>query len=152
MRQIALVVPMLLLPALAGAQTDEPSRYRLERTPEGYVRMDTRTGEMSICRENSGELVCKAAVNESPASQGEVDRLRAEMKALEDRLAGLKALEERVVKLENSLAARLENSLPTEEDFNKTMGYMERFFRKFMEIVKDFEGGSKPVEPSPDRT
>ena len=36
-------------------------------------------------------------------------------------------------------AARSEALLPTEEDFEKTMGYMERFFRRFMGIVKDFE-------------
>jgi hypothetical protein len=29
--------------------------------------------------------------------------------------------------------------LPSEEDFNKTMSYMERFLRGFMGIVKDMD-------------
>ena len=153
MRTIALILPLLIVPQLAGAQGTEPDRYRLEKTPDGYVRMDTRTGEMSICREKSGELVCKGATEERTDLRDEIDRLRTDMKALDERLSSVKALEDRVAKLEGSLAARIENSLPTEEDFNKTMSYMERFFRSFMAIVKDFEGQEpKPAEPGPDRT
>jgi hypothetical protein len=153
MRPLALIVPVLLAPLVVGASAAEPDRYRLEKTPDGYVRMDTRTGEMSVCEEKWGELVCRMAADERTAVQDEIERLQSEVKALNDRLADVKALEERVAKLENSLAARLEQSLPTEEDFNRTMGYMERFFRNFMAIVKDFETeGDKPAEPGADRT
>jgi predicted nuclease with TOPRIM domain len=151
MRPIALTFPLLFIPLAAGAT--EPDRYRLEKSPDGYVRMDTRTGEMSICKEKWDELVCRMAADERNAVQDEIDRLQAELKTLNDRLAGLKALEDRVAKLESSVTARVENSLPTEEDFNKTMSYMERFFRSFMGIVRDFEGeNSKPAEPGTDRT
>jgi hypothetical protein len=82
-----------------------------------------------------------------------IERLQTELKALNDRLATVKALEDRVAKLENSMTAKIEQSLPTEEDFNRTMSYMERFFRSFMGIVKDFESeDSKPMEPGSDRT
>ena len=141
------------MPLLGSASAAEPDRYRLEKTPNGYVRMDTRTGEMSICEEKWGELVCKMAADERTAVQDEIERLQTELKALNDRLATVKALEDRVAKLENSLTARIEKSLPTEEDFNKTMSYMERFFRSFMAIVKDFESeNSKPAEPGTDKT
>jgi hypothetical protein len=153
MRPIALISPFLLLPLLGSASAVEPDRYRLEKTPNGYVRMDTRTGEMSICEEKWGELVCKMAADERTAVQDEIERLQTELKALNDRLATVKALEDRVAKLENSMTAKIEQSLPTEEDFNRTMSYMERFFRSFMGIVKDFESeDSKPMEPGSDRT
>lgn len=153
MRPIALTFSFLLIPLLAGASAGEPDRYRLEKTPNGYVRMDTRTGAMSICEEKWGELVCKMAADERTAVQDEIERLQTELKALNDRLASVKALEDRVARLENSVTARIEKTLPTEEDFNKTMSYMERFFRSFMAIVKDFESeDSKPVEPGTDKT
>jgi hypothetical protein len=69
MRQIALTFSFLLIPLLAGASAAEPDRYRLEKTPNGYVRMDTRTGAMSICEEKWGELVCKMAADERTAVQ-----------------------------------------------------------------------------------
>jgi hypothetical protein len=153
MPRIALISPLLLLPLLASASAAEPDRYRLEKTPNGYVRMDTRTGEMSVCQEKWGELVCRMAADERTAVQNEMERLQTELKALNDQLATVKALEGRVAKLENSMTAKIEQSLPTEEDFNKTMSYMERFFRSFMGIVKDFENENpNPAEPGTDKT
>lgn len=153
MRSIALMSLFLLVGLPGSASAAEPDRYRLEKTPNGYVRMDTTTGAMSICEERWGELVCRMAADERTAVQDEIERLQSDIKALNDRLAAVKALEDRVAKLETSLTARIEQSLPTEEDFNRTMGYMERFFRSFMAIVKDFEGDdAKPAEPGTNKT
>ena len=120
------------------AHADDAGRYRLEKSADGYVRMDTRTGAMSICQEKDGQLVCRVAADERGAFQDEIDRLQARVKRLD----------ERVAKLENSLSQKLESSLPTEEDFNKTMSYMERFLRSFMGIVKDMQKD----EPAPQKT
>jgi len=149
MRGRTLIAPPLfalslfgLLCAPASAEGDA-QRYRLEKTEDGYVRMDTITGAMSTCREQSGQLVCRMAADERSVVQDEMDRLQGQVKALE----------ERVAKLENSLTSRLESSLPSEEEFNKTMGYMERFFRSFMGIVRDMEKEDPPpAGPGPDRT
>ncbi|AZO20010.1 MULTISPECIES: hypothetical protein [unclassified Mesorhizobium] len=128
----------------ASAYSEETDRYRLEKSANGYVRMDTQTGAMSICEERSGQLVCKMAADERAAFQDEIDRLQG----------SVKALDERVAKLENSLSAQLESKLPSEEDFNKTMSYMERFFRSFMDIVKDMdkENGDGGAKPAPQKT
>jgi hypothetical protein len=129
----------LFLPlAAAAAGAENVERYRLEKTENGFVRMDTQTGAMSTCTERDGQLVCRMAADERTAFQDEIDRLQ-------DRVKGL---DERVAKLENSLSQRLESSLPSEEDFDRTMGYMERFFRRFMDIVRDLD---KP-EPTPQKT
>jgi tetrahydromethanopterin S-methyltransferase subunit B len=154
MRHIAIAAPILLVPLLAGgASAADVERFRLEKTPTGYVRMDTKTGEMSLCEEKWGELVCRMAADERTAVQDEIERLQTDVKALEERVATVKALEGRVAALENSLTAKIERTLPTEEEFNKTMSYMERFFRGFIGIVKDLEGeNSEPAQPGADRT
>ncbi|MGF7008062.1 hypothetical protein [Aminobacter sp. BE322] len=144
MRQSAiLLVPLLAGLGMGNASAAEVQRYQMEKTEKGYVRMDTQTGEMSICEDRDGQLVCKLAADERSALQDEIDRLQTE----------LKDLDQRVVKLEGSLAQKFESTLPSEEEFEKTMGYMERFFRSFLGIVKDFENEKtgKPA-PAPDRT
>ncbi|RTL95552.1 MAG: hypothetical protein EKK31_29415 [Hyphomicrobiales bacterium] len=139
MRLHHILIPAALCSLVAvSAYSEETDHYRLEKSANGYVRMDTRTGAMSICEERSGQLVCKMAADERAAYQDEIDRLDNSVKALDARVA----------KLENSLSARLESQLPSEEDFNRTMGYMERFFRTFKDIVKDMnkedgDGGAK---------
>ncbi|AZO49113.1 MAG: hypothetical protein EOS54_06930 [Mesorhizobium sp.] len=130
MRPQYILIPAALFSLVAvSAFSEETDRYRLEKSANGYVRMDTQTGAMSICEERSGQLVCKMAADERAAFQDEVDKLQT----------SVKALDERVAKLENSLSARLESQLPSEEDFNKTLGYMEQFFRTFKDIVKDMD-------------
>ena len=148
---LGLLLAALLPGSIAsGADTDN---FRLEKSANGYVRMDTRTGEMSICEEKWGELVCRMAADERTAVQDEIERLQDQLKSLEARLDERSALEERVAKLENSLTARIEKTMPTEEDFNRTMSYMERFFRGFIGIVKDLEGEDRqPAEPEANRT
>ncbi len=149
----AAVGSVLLVPFVTGAQSAEADRYRLEKTPGGYVRMDTQTGEMSMCEDKAGELVCRLAADERRAMETEVERLQAEIEDIRGRLDSVKALEDRVAALENSLSAKIEQNLPTEEDFNRTLGYMERFFRSFMSIVKEFEGDNgKTAEPGTNRT
>jgi flagellar motility protein MotE (MotC chaperone) len=145
MRPQHVLIPATLVSLVAvSAFSQETDRYRLEKSPNGYVRMDTQTGAMSICEERSGQLVCKMAADERAAFQDEVDRLQS----------SVKALDERVVKLENSLSARFESTLPSEEDFNKTMSYMERFLRGFMGIVKDMEedSGEDGARPNSQKT
>ncbi|WP_192250299.1 hypothetical protein [Mesorhizobium silamurunense] len=145
MRLQHILIPAALCSLVAAsAYSEETDRYRLEKSANGYVRMDTQTGAMSICEERSGQLVCKMASDERAAIQDEIDRLQS----------SVKALDERVAKLENTPSARLESNLPSEEDFNKTMSYMERFFRSFMDIVKDMdkEEGDGGAKPTPQKT
>lgn len=143
MRIERLIVPAALAGLLAApALAEDTNRYKLEKTNEGYVRMDTQTGAMSICNERDGQLVCRVAADERGAFQDEIDRLQGT----------IKALDERVTKLENSLTARLESKLPSEEEFNKTMGYMERFVRGFMGIVKDMEKDNDATKPGLQKT
>jgi len=146
MRNAATIASLVAGTLIAGAaNAAEAERYRLEKSETGYVRMDTRSGEMSICEERAGQLVCRVAADERSAFQAEVDGLDSRVKTLEARVEAL----------ENSLAARLENSLPSEEDFEKTMSYMERFFRGFLGIVREFEEerpGRDPVLPDGQKT
>lgn len=131
---------VLAVPSLA----QDAERYRLERTENGYVRLDTRTGAMATCEERGGQLVCRLAADEREAYEDRIDTLDDRIEALEERVAALEA--------PPAPAA----GLPSEDEFEQTLGYMERFFRRFMEIVtsldREFGDEQKPSAPEPDRT
>ena len=131
----AFLASALSFPAMA----QDTDRYTMEKSDNGYVRMDRKTGEMSICEERSGQLVCKLAADERSAFQDEVDRLQ-------DRLSGL---EKRVAEIETASRLNPNALLPDEESFEKSLGYMERFFRRFMDIVKDLDQDWRKGEPDP---
>ena len=140
---IALLCSSVLAASVSLAAAQETERYQLERTQDGYVRLDTATGRVTLCQERDGQLVCRMAVEDRAAYDREFD-------ALQDRI---EALERRVAVLESGRPAA---QLPDEQEFEQTLGYMERFFRRFMGIVKDFErdfgGTSTEPERVPDRT
>lgn len=138
---LTLAIAVSAVPAFA----QDAQRYTMEPTPDGYVRMDNQTGEMSICSEQSGQLVCKLAADDRKAYETDVDRLTRRLDALEQRLA----------LLEGKAPAPVTEQLPSEETFEQSLNYMERFFRRFMGIVKDFENEEKTSPPpagSPQRT
>jgi Mg2+ and Co2+ transporter CorA len=123
---------LLAAPALA-----QETRYTLEKTEDGFVRMETETGQISVCTMTSDQLVCRMATDDRDAYNADIE-----------------ALEERVAALEARLGAgRSGDALPSDEEFEKTLGYMERFMRSFMGIVEDFaEDSDSNNEPMPDRT
>lgn len=134
--------PALLAFALSTAPSlAQEQRYQLEKTPNGYVRMDSSSGEMSICEERGAQLVCRVAADERTALQDEVDRLRED----------LANLQKRVDRIEGNPAGKTSSGLPSEEEFEKSLSYMERFFRSFMGIVKEQEREEQRT-PAPNRS
>lgn len=140
MRFATVLVPaIVLLGVTAAAAQQSDSRYALEKSANGYVRMDKQTGEMSICEERTGQLVCKMAADDRQAFESELDRLQSTVDALEGRVSALES--------------GSTSTLPSSEDFDKTMTYMQQFFRGFMDIVKELDRDQeKPQEPAPQRT
>lgn len=121
----------------AGPSSAQEERYSLERTDTGYVRMDRQTGEMSICTETAGDLVCRKASDERDdgGDLGEIRRLRQRIDALETRLTALEA-------------APPKDELPSEETVEQTLSIMERFFRRFVGIMQDIEKDQTPAPPT----
>lgn len=134
-RAIAVLLIGVGLGLAGGARAQEaaPGRYSMQKSETGIARLDTQTGEVSLCQERDGQLVCRMAADERTAFELEIDLLTKRVEALE------KAVE--------SGGAVAKPDLPTDEEIDRTMGIMERMMRKFMDIVKDLEGSSDEASP-----
>lgn len=140
MRATIAILSLSFLSASASSLVaQETERYQLERTEDGYVRLDTATGRVTLCQENAGKLVCRMAVEDQAAYDRDLDAYRDRIDALERRVAALEG-------------GRPAAQMPNEQEFEQTLSYMERFFRRFMGIVKDFESepGNSTTQPQPD--
>jgi hypothetical protein len=123
---MGLTAAALLAPLAAHA--DETGRYVFDKSENAIARLDTQTGEVSLCENKAGELTCRPATEEKQASESEIQRLNEKVDRLEKRLADL---EKRVVSPKDLL--------PSDEQVDRTLGIMERFFRRFMDIARDFD-------------
>lgn len=133
----SVIVSAVVAIFVVGPSSAQEERYSLERTDTGYVRMDRQTGEMSICTETSGDLVCRKASDERDDGDdlGEIRRLRQRIDVLETRLSALEA-------------APPKDELPSEETVEQTLSIMERFFRRFVGIMQDIEKDQPPAPPA----
>ncbi|WP_077962456.1 hypothetical protein [Ensifer adhaerens] len=123
----------LALAGGASAQDPAPGRYSMQKSETGIARLDTQTGEVSLCQEKDGQLVCRMAADERAAFEQELDLLSKRVEVLE-----------KAVKAGESVAKQ---DLPPEEEIDRAMGIMERMMRRFMDIVKDLEGSDPAQEP-----
>jgi hypothetical protein len=131
-RALIPLTALLLIPAAALSQ--DTVRYALEKTADGYVRMDKSTGQMSICKEADGQLVCRIAADERSAYEDTLAGLTKRVEVLEQKMAA-----------QPGTAPKPQNMLPSEEEFDKTLSMMERFMRRFMGVVKELE--DQPAQP-----
>ena len=129
------VLPLTFVAALlaGSAHAEGEGRYRMEKTETGFIRLDTASGEVSLCREKDGQIVCRMAADERAAFEKELDLLTKRVEALEK--GGATALTD------------AKPSLPTDEEIDRTMSIMEKMMQRFMGIVKNLENGEEEAVP-----
>ncbi|SSC65472.1 unnamed protein product [Ciceribacter selenitireducens ATCC BAA-1503] len=123
--------------APAFAQETDLARFALEKTETGFVRLDRKTGALTLCQEKDGALTCRMAADERAAYEEDLTRLEKRVEALESSLASGRPL------------AKGE-PLPSDEEVERSIGIMERFMRSFFGLVEEFK--AKEDGATPDKT
>ncbi len=118
---------------------DVDGRYRMVPTAEGFLKLDTRSGALSECKRGPDGYQCRLVPDEQNALQAEIDRLAKENADLREQLAKAgSSLPERPGE-----STRSSPILPRDEEIDCALGYMEKFLRRFMGILRDETG--KPI-------
>jgi hypothetical protein len=121
--------------SVAWAQSPPPegsdSRYTFHRVDDGYVRLDGRTGQVSMCVQRPIGWACQAVPDERAALEAEIERLQGESAALKKELIA------RNLPLPG--AARPEPpprlQLPNDADLDKVVTFFEKIWRRFVEVI-----------------
>src|SRR6266567_4734551 len=125
---------------VASAQTALPesdARYTFNRIDNGYVRLDGRTGEVSICGQHAAGWTCQIVPDERAALEAEIARLQAENAAVKKELIARNLPLPGTVK-PGSPAAKPDEprlQLPNDADLNKVMNFIEKVWRRLVEMI-----------------
>lgn len=143
MRRMLAIAATIVLTSTIGAlaQAPDEARFRLEKTDQGLVRIDTKTGALSLCREKDGNLVCRMAADERAAYEEELARLEKRVTALEA-----------IAATGTAPAARPDTALPSDAEVDRSIGIMQRFMRSFFGMVEEFKRHDTAQPVPPDRT
>ena len=144
---LAMTMPGMTLPAAAQGR-EAPGRYTMQPVDGGFLRLDTQTGAVSMCRPGTGGAVTCQPSQTDPGQPGDVARLRAEiseLKAEVKRLEAIAGLGGRGGPQLNTQPEKLQ--LPTEQEVDQALDYVERMYKKFRDRLRNLDGGSKPGTP-----
>lgn len=108
-------------PALAQP-ADDAGRFTMTPVADGALRLDTRSGRVSHCKNDAAGWTCTSVADERAAYEEEIARLQA-----------------RLAKVEAELAGRSAFTPPSDADLDRAVGFMERFFRRFMAMIENLK-------------
>ena len=155
---IALAALILgVMGATAQSMPDgENGRYVMSPVPDGVIRLDTRTGAVSIRSNPGAGWACYAVPDERAALDAEIGRLQAENERSKTELEKLKAelaareptvsgkIEEPLPKADSLKKAepkvaegerKIEIPLPSDRDMDRVMSFLEQAWRRLVEIA-----------------
>jgi hypothetical protein len=141
-RLLAMVIAGSALAAtVAGAQPSAPeggdSRFTFNRADDGYLRLDGRTGQVSMCNRRSSGWQCQLVPDERLALEAEIARLQSDNAALK------KELLSRNLPLPNGMRPESADSksrvqrpqFPDDAELNRIMGVLEKVWRRLVEMI-----------------
>jgi hypothetical protein len=140
-RLALIVVGLVLAGSAACAQTTSTengdSRYTFNRADDGYLRLDGRTGQVSMCTRRPVGWACQAVPDERTALEAEIARLQSENVALKKEFIARNLPLPGTVKPEppTPKAEEPKVQLPSDAELNKVMTFMEKVWRRLVEMV-----------------
>jgi predicted nucleic acid-binding Zn-ribbon protein len=137
--KIMIIIAMTLSMSLqVQAQTDNAEndtnvqdRFTAVETDQGVLRIDKKTGDVSVCTKDQAVMTCRLVADDRQAYEAEIDRLEKQNKALREQLAALG--EE-----PNATTTQDESSvLPSDEEMDRFIDAAGSLMKKFFESVED---------------
>lgn len=142
LRRATIVAGLIGVSALAayGQSAERQGRYSMSPAEGGgIVRLDTESGAVAICQKKDGDWACREMEDEGRRLRQENERLgrentqlKDELKRLEDVVAGNPSRPGKDRPGENF-------RLPSEDDVDKALDYVDRMFKKFRDKLKELE-------------
>ncbi len=137
----AVLVAMAIAHAEAASPDPENGRYTFKDVADGILRLDSRSGQVSLCSKRGAGWVCQAVPDERSALDSEIARLERENAALKQRLSGSEPRKP----LDRDLA------LPSDAEIDRMMSVVERMWRRLVDMVQGMQKEQIEKRKDPDR-
>jgi hypothetical protein len=128
----------IALAALAAPPDSEDARYTFHRAGDGYMRLDGRTGQVSICRRRPAGWLCQAVPDDRAALEAEIERLQGDNAALKRALLSRNLPLPDGVRQDAPPAAKPEIArpkLPDDAEINRVMLFVQKVWRGLVQLI-----------------
>src|SRR5262245_13285231 len=133
---IVAFVSALAVPGFAQDRPDNADgRFSLHRTDEGFLRLDGRSGQVSLCLKRSAGWECQAVPDERSALEGEIARLQSDNANLKRELLAHNLPLPGGVKPEAFGRSEDRLQLPSDAELNRAMAFVEKVWKRLVERI-----------------
>ena len=132
------IAPFLLLAAPAAAQNapdTDNGRYTLNRTDDGYLRLDQQTGHVSVCTRRELGWACHPVPDERSALEEEIARLQKDNATLKKDMLARGIAPPGTPQAKAQPKAEPDGKSPTDAEIDRAMATAERIWRRFVEMI-----------------
>lgn len=128
-------------PAMPGS---EGGRFTLRRVNDGFLRLDTQTGQMALCSGRGAGWACQTVPEERTAFEQEIARLQDQVAALKKEMAALR--EPAPPRPPADLAPRppadkgndFTFKMPSQEEVDRATVAVQRAWKRLMDMLVGF--------------
>lgn len=133
----------------AYAQTgpdSENGRFSFHRVDEGYLRLDSRSGQVSVCARKPVGWACHPVPDERSALEGEIARLQGDNGLLKKELLTRNIPLPGNIRKDPPVAKESESDLklPSDSDLDRVFSFVEKAWRRLADklsaIQRDYFG------------
>jgi hypothetical protein len=133
---LALTLAGVSVPGHA-AESGDTGRFTLMPYEDGLLRLDSRTGGISLCAIESGSVQCRAGADERAALEAEIERLARDNADLRAKIANAPATEAPPPASPAPTPAPRTEAIPDDPALDKALDFADRFMRRMMRIMRD---------------
>ncbi|MGI9380739.1 MAG: hypothetical protein ACR2OW_13940 [Methyloligellaceae bacterium] len=126
--------------AVSPALAEETGRYSMSQVEDGFLRLDSVTGEVSLCRKQQDDWRCRTVADDLEKLSSEIAELREENKELKNRLADLEALSD----LRSFKEKEGDIDLPKKTDVDKVMKFVEDILQGIKDMTERLQEQKEP--------
>ena len=139
------VVAALSLAGIGAAFAAEPApdgengRYTFSTSPDGMIRLDTRTGTVSNCNNSASGWACYAVPDERKALDEEIGRLQTENERLKTQLAASGKTDDKQAGSTAENQRKIEIPLPSDQDMDRVMSFLQRAWKRLVDMANQMQ-------------
>jgi hypothetical protein len=144
----ALATVCLIAPGFADEATpdDGGGRFMFSKIADGFLRLDTQTGEVSVCSQRTVGWTCQASPEDRAVLENEIARLRQDNAALKKELIARGLPLPAGIMPEPQTAPRGERQkrLDSDSDLDRVIAMVGRMWRQILEAIARAEKQALP--------